>query len=101
MPKQFFETSEKLNFAAHSSGLKFTDILEGLNFRLANLSSIFCTSTSTTLNFAVSDFDGVFLIYKVLVDFIENYAVGDVFVVSTLVNGVIDFIENWFMGDVF
>lgn len=82
MPKQFFETSEKLNFTAHSSGLKFTD-------------------STQTLNFAIYDFDGVFLIYKVLVDFIENYAVGDVFVVSTLVNGVIDFIENWFMGDVF
>lgn len=61
-----------------------------LNFRI-NIPAPTCAeSLGENLNFNINDYDGVYILFKVLVDFIENYSLGDVFLIVPLVDLIID-----------
>jgi hypothetical protein len=85
--KTYTENSGSLNFKVYSSSLNIVDGLgENLNFKIGN---IFKFEVSQGLNFNINDFDGIYILFKVLVDFIENYSFGDVFLILPLVDLIV------------
>lgn len=58
-----------------------------LNFSLKKPLSF---SISSGLNFEIADYDGMYVLFKVLIDFIENYSVGDVFTIIPVIDLIVD-----------
>lgn len=94
MGKTYNEHGEDLNFTLTVTKLGFSDSINGLNFKVGCSGLIFAESAYPKLNFRISDYDGVYILYKVLIDFIENYSVGDIFSAIQVTDDIVDFMGN-------
>jgi hypothetical protein len=134
--KRYTEDNESLNFKLNYIDLKFTSLINDLNFIVKKIiykydtivideedkdeldsseyliedddnkfietdvksldylyiadSDLRIENVSRMLNFTIKDYDGTFIIYKVLLDFMEDYAVGDIFLASSIVDSIND-----------
>lgn len=71
-----------LNFDDVSTILHYNEMYDLLNFEDITSKSQYSDS-SVQLNFSIKDYMEGTIIYKVLIDWLENYSVGDIFVVET------------------
>lgn len=94
MGKEYIEDGEHLNFVVNSVVLRYDSSVDMLNFKLNYDQMSYIDSIYPRLNFRINDYDGIYILYKVLIDFIENYSVGDIFSATVLVDGVVDFMSN-------
>lgn len=90
MSKTHTIVNNGLNFTENISKLSMVDILPKLNYVNLN-NGLSMVDILPKLNFDVADYDGIYIIYKVLIDFIENYSVGDVFLKSEVVDFIVDY----------
>lgn len=99
MAKNYTDNNEKLNYDINFPVLIFNDSVEILNFKMKQPGLNF-NEVTPGLNFKVNDYGGAWIIYKILMDFIENYSVGDVFTVSSALDTAVVFANNILSGTV-
>jgi hypothetical protein len=68
-----------LNYEIASTSLSFTTEQIVLNCGIASTSLSFATDQTVLLNFELNCYDQSYLIYKILLDWIESFTVGDIF----------------------